>query len=157
VNKQFYISSMQHLLVPEFQRTLRNAGVSQAHVDVLRQPGLWTSDQRVAVRQTLDAVIYACTDMAGLPRVDIPAEYVAAVVATLVSPVNFLVLASWVADHKPARDLAQAEENVQIQRVHAGKMASLIIMAHAAIHGDEGESVIASKIRNGFSVQKEKG
>lgn len=131
----FAVSSVRYLASDAFVRVCSSLGVSQEDMDIFRGPLVWTADVRVRMRRVLDAVLYGVCDLSMLPRVDIPAEMVAAVVACLVQPANWLVVAAQQEGLRTARDLAEPEQQAQIERVSAGRMVTLIIQADVALRG----------------------
>lgn len=56
----------------------------------------WTTSDRNRVRKTLDSFIYGVIEDLGLPRFELPAEYIAAVISTFVAPVNYFPACSWI-------------------------------------------------------------
>jgi len=70
-----------------------------------------------------------------LSFVSVPAEMVAAVVACLVKPANWVVVAAMCEGLRSARDLAAPELAVEIERVSSGRMMVLILQADVALSG----------------------
>lgn len=56
---------------------------------VLGKP--WVANERSRVRQVVEAAVYGTLDYLGLPRFQVPAEFVAASIAYYVHPVNMMV------------------------------------------------------------------
>lgn len=156
VSPYFFLSSARMLISAQTSRLLLSSGVSHVDMQRLRGPALWMADQRVRVRTTLDACLFAACDMSGLPRVDIPAELAAAHVAVLVDPINWMVCASWLADLKPARDLAEAQQSVQIERVSAGRFLSLVLFADASMRSLGEYEQFARKIGESMTLSESK-
>lgn len=154
MNGLFYLASVRYLAQDAALRTIYNAGVSQQDFDQLRGAAIWSADQRTRIRRTLDAVVYSITDMAQLPRVDVPAEMVAAVVAMVISPANWATCASWLSGLRPARDVAEPEETVQIERVSAARMLVLVCMADASMRGLSEYAEFSSKLAGKFNAKE---
>lgn len=129
------LASVRYLASDAFVRVCASLGVSQEDMDHFRGPTVWTADIRVRMRRVLDTVVYGVCDMSMLPRVDVPAEMVAAVVACLVEPSNWIVVAAQCEGLRSARDLAEPEGSVQIERVSAGRMMVLILQADTSLAG----------------------
>ena len=55
----------------------------------------WISSDRHRVTAVLDALTHGTIDVLGLPRIEVPAEYRAAVIAMFVSPLNQQVACRW--------------------------------------------------------------
>lgn len=87
--------------VQALQRSLDNAHYVDA-VDIgdhewalVRQPTIWAVHDRMTVVKTLESFCHGVMDSLGLPRIELPAEYVAAVITTIVDPVNFQIACRW--------------------------------------------------------------
>lgn len=70
----------------------------------------WIRDNRRKVMQTLDALLFGTADVMGLPRIVLPAEFIAGVISTFVAPCNRQVACIWMAEQRAtgakASDLA---------------------------------------------------
>lgn len=155
MNGQFYLSAIRMVATDSFVRVVVNGGVNQSDMDLFTGSGLWTPELRTRMRRVMDTVVYGICDMAMLPRVDLPAEIPAAIIAMMCAPCNWYVAASWLAGLRPAHDLAQAEETVQIERVSAGRMITLIHVADSAMRGTDEYNDFAAKIAGRFSLKTE--
>jgi hypothetical protein len=69
-------------------------GVSKANWDKLRSKEPWTAPVRSQMKAALPEVLNIAYTVSGLPASRIPAEYIAAVVASVVSPANVLIAAN---------------------------------------------------------------
>lgn len=154
MNGAFYLSSIVYMAQNEFGTVAKSAGLTQSHVDKLLGASPWLNTDRVAMKTALDMVIYSLSDLAMLPREDIPAECVAAVIACLVSPVNHFAAASWLANLKPARDLAENAQTAHIERVGHGRMLTLIRQAHGALLTEETYDAYAIQIQQVLGYSK---
>jgi nitrogen fixation protein len=74
------------------------------------------------------------------------------VIATLVSPVNWFACASWLSGLKPAKDLTEAQETIQIERVDGGKMLTLIHTAWSALNDVTEFAAFAKTIDAKFKI-----
>ena len=66
-------------------------GIEETQWLLLTQREPWTPDQARQIRTTLASVIEVSMTIAGLPAIPLPGQYTAAVIATVVSPVNRIV------------------------------------------------------------------
>ena len=66
------------------------AGLTEDNWDLLRQDDLWDADQAADARSVISEVINASLTVAGIPAGSMPGHYVAAVIARLVQPCNWL-------------------------------------------------------------------
>jgi hypothetical protein len=146
MNASYYLASISYLMNTQLPSVLASAGISQAHLDLLKSETPWTNDKRVTVRQTLDTLVYGLCDLSGLARVDVPAQIVAAVVATIVTPANWFAVSQWLSGIKPARDLSDAEQSVEIERLTGGQMLHEIMRARATLDGSDVYAQYVSEI-----------
>ncbi len=137
VSEDFYLAGIAHLMTDEFTRVAKNTGISEEDWRLLTYTALWTAADRMRIMRVLDATIHGATQLAGLPKIDVPAEVVAAIIATTISPLNWPIAAAWQEGLHPAEDLSKAEETVQLERVKAGRMLALICLAKAALSNSQ--------------------
>ena len=69
-------------------QTLAALGTSKDDWKVVAGDRPWVSTDVALVREVLDAITVGSMAMIGMPRVEVSAEYVAAVIAVIVHPVN---------------------------------------------------------------------
>ena len=72
----------------------------------------WIGIDRIQVVRTLDTFLYGMLDVLALPRISVPAEYVAATIAVTVDALNIMVACRWMekVDAGAAYDLAEGTE-----------------------------------------------
>ena len=80
----------------------QSLGVTREDYGLVTGPAPWTGVDRQRVRQTIDAFSAGVMDLVGVARFEMPAEYLAAVVATFVHPVNIMVACRWLENQRPA-------------------------------------------------------
>jgi len=144
----FAVASVRYLASDAFVRVCASLGCSQEDMDHFRGESVWTADLRVRMRRVLDNVVYGVCDLSMLPRVEVPAEMVAAVVACLVKPANWIVCAAMLEGLRSAHDLASPEIAVQIERLSSGRMVVLILQADVALSGAAEFSKLSSLIKS---------
>lgn len=66
-------------------------GIEPAYWDLLTSPEPWTPDQARQIRSVLASVVEVCMTISGMPAIPLPGQYVAAVIAIVVKPINRLV------------------------------------------------------------------
>lgn len=84
----------------------------------------WTATDRSHVRRVLDEICGGVLDRVGVPRVEVSAEYVAAVIAAFVHPTNVAVACRWMEMLRPAEDVV-ADASV-VGDVRAGELLVLV-------------------------------
>ena len=80
----------------------QSLGVTREDYSLCTGSAPWTGLDRQRVRQTLDAFSAGIMDLVGVARFEMPAEYLAAVVATFVHPTNMMVACRWLENQRPA-------------------------------------------------------
>lgn len=79
----------------------------QEDVDFLGQNNLWMRGERTRAERSLAQVLYGALDVMGLPRFDLPAEFVAASIAKFVHPVNWQAAADFLSGGQFGAQLAR--------------------------------------------------
>ena len=93
----------------------------------------WDRDKKVVVTRTLERISFGLLDVMGIPRFQLPAEYVAAVIFLCVSAQNYHMACSWAersVDSRPATDLA---EQADFGPCTASQLFGLLVL----VHGDD--------------------
>lgn len=105
----FYAAAMGAL---EIIKTHANAataismGMTEKTYTDMTSAAPWIASQRADIRASLETLCHSSTEVMGLPRFELPAEYVAAVIAVFVHPCNIAVACSWMEGRLPrAMDL----------------------------------------------------
>jgi len=88
MNYEVAASSMRLLANIGRKGFLDGLGVARADFDRFIGDEPWLSTDRNRMTSVLNTMINASVDAMGLPRFDLPAEYIAAGIALFVSPVN---------------------------------------------------------------------
>lgn len=128
-------------------------GISYQDFNLVYGNTQWTRDQRRRVTQTLDALLFGTLDVIGLPRIAVPAEYVAAVISSFVAPANRQIACIWLAEQRAtgprAIDLAAAGvEALHVDPVSASQLFALVILLS--------ENDRSSEVRQSFAQRMDK-
>lgn len=78
--------------------------------DLIAADSAWLGAHRGVVSQGIGNALFEACDTAGLERVALPAEFMAAGIVLMVKPVNWLLAAHWVGALHAQAALANAEE-----------------------------------------------
>lgn len=70
-------------------------GISKEELTKVMLNRTWVAGDRGPVRRVLDNLCYGMMDMIGVARIEIAAEYVAAVIVAFVAPCNIAVACRW--------------------------------------------------------------
>ena len=101
---------------------LAQIGASEAAIRLVSQPSAWTAQDRSSVSGTVDSLWKGTCVLAGVPVVDVSAEVVAAVIATIVHPCNWMVASSLAALRPANAEMIEdpaSRQGVRPERVFA--------------------------------------
>jgi len=107
-------------------------GITQQHFEMATGTLPWRRDQMSPVMRTLNALLFGTLEQLGMPKIVVPSEYVAAIVASFVAPGNRMVACIWLAqEHKTgvgAIDMsARAQAGSEIQATSAEQLFALVV------------------------------
>jgi hypothetical protein len=111
-------------------------GIEQAHWELLTQREYWTPDQARAVRSVMANVIEVSMTIAGMPAVPLPGQYVAALIAEVVAPCNYMIAAVKAPDTFDATDASGLVGSEEVRTMEYQQLMALIL-AYAGGYGDE--------------------
>ena len=111
-------------------------GIEQAHWEMLTQREYWSVDQSRAVRSVLANVIEVSMTIAGMPAIPLPGQYVAALIAEVVAPCNYMLAAIKAPDTFDATDASGLIGDTEVRTMEPQQMMSLVL-AYAGGFGDE--------------------
>lgn len=111
-------------------------GIEQAHWELLTQREYWTPDQSRAVRSVLANVIEVSMTIAGMPAVPLPGQYVAALIAEVVAPCNYMIAAVKCPDTFDATDASGLLGGMEVRTMEYQQLMALVL-AYAGGYGDE--------------------
>ena len=111
-------------------------GIEQAHWELLTQREYWTPDQSRAVRSVLANVIEVSMTIAGMPAVPLPGQYVAALIAEVVAPCNYMIAAVKAPDTFDATDASGLLGDFEVKTMEYQQLMALVL-AYAGGYGDE--------------------
>lgn len=114
----------------------------------------WIGAERVRVRGMLHALCHEAAAVIGLPPIELPAEYVAAVFAVYVSPTNMMVACTWMEGQLPSsEDIARSDEIVPgMERISGAQLYSMVLM----ILGQE-TNILAASLRKKIMERTKNG
>ena len=96
------------------EQIVQAIGITEADIELTTGDEVWTIQDRQQVRRTLDAFAAGVMDLTGVPRFEMPAEFIAAVIATFVSPTNIMVACRWMEGQRPAEILVGATSTAHV-------------------------------------------
>jgi hypothetical protein len=90
----------------------------------------WNVGDRRKVVQTINALCFGSCDAAGIDRIDLPSEYIAAVISAFVSPCNHHLACNWMAAETnlgySADELASGADASSLQPTKPSQLLALI-------------------------------
>lgn len=133
--------------------SLASFGISQSDYDLLTGDIPWISSDRARVMRSLDSLIHGSVDLVGLPRFLVPAEYVAAVLATFVKPANCMLACAWREGSPTAEKLAASDAGLLgSEPVRSSRLFSIIVELFAMNGSDVTAAKAAFDKRVGLAV-----
>ncbi len=109
LNIKAVVGATNVLLSRPLKALLTECGIFEDDWDLLIQPNCWLGADRLRVTRTLHALCYGVCDSLGLPRFDLPSEFLLAVVSISVRPVNYFSAAHWIGSAPTTADLLHGE------------------------------------------------
>ena len=70
------------------RQILEDLGILPDELELVKQDISWTGNNRVSVTRTIDSLMYGTMDCLGLPRFEVPAEYIAAAIVQFCHPID---------------------------------------------------------------------
>jgi hypothetical protein len=113
----------------------------------------WLATDRARVRKTIDSFIYGVIDVLGLPRMDLPAEYCAAVIATFIDPANYFPACSWITGTVTSEELIAGKKGKPVEgfeRVSPSELFALVL----ELHGDADKTAKSYAAKTGAVIDR---
>ncbi|AJK28266.1 putative minor capsid protein [Eel River basin pequenovirus] len=107
-----------------------SCGVTEKDYELLTSSTPWMAQQRNAVRNTMEALIWGSMDIAGVPRFQPPAEYIAAVISEFVGAPNKLVACRYIEGGSRTEELA-AGATQETDPVTSRQLFALVVQLEA--------------------------
>jgi hypothetical protein len=106
-------------------------GITESDFEIASGNAPWRRDQLIRVMRTLNALVYGSLEVLALPKIRVPSEYVAAIVASFVHPSNRMIACTWLAMEKQtgagAMDMSSRNTTQEIEHASAEQLFSLVI------------------------------
>ena len=111
-------------------------GIDPAHWELLTQDEYWTADQARSMRAILASVAEVSMTIAGMPPVPLPGHYMAALIATVVAPINRLVACHKCPETFNAVDASGMLETHEVKPMTFQQLSSLVLL-YSGGYGEE--------------------
>lgn len=107
-------------------------GISQSDFELVSDRKVWLRAHIPVVMRTFNALLYGTLEVQGIPKIIVPAEYVAAVVASFVAPENRMLACVWLAqEHKTGASAielsARAHSTAQMGTTSGDQLFALVL------------------------------
>jgi len=89
-----------------------NLSIASDDLDFLTQDRPWVVTDRARASGIIRAITNGATDLAGIPALDVPTEFLAAIIHKFVNPTNWMVAASTLGNTVAARDIEDGQTPV---------------------------------------------
>jgi len=121
-------------------------GISPIDFKLTYDPVIWRTEQRLRVVRTLEALLYGTTSMLGLSRLQLPAEYIAAIVATFVAPCNRKLACIYLADIGTGRRAEDLAQGVSTEQVSPEQLFALVFLLSQNDAGTQARQQFAQRL-----------
>lgn len=102
-------------------------GISQDDFDLVTGNFPWIGAHRPRVTAVIDSLTHGTLDVLGLPRIAVPGEYRAAMIAIFVAPCNHHVACRWLERGHSAVEMVTGTEDVPVS---AQQLFSMVLSVH---------------------------
>lgn len=106
----------------------QSLGITPEDFELLTGKTIWVAGDRHRVRSCLDAACAGVMDVVGVPRFEMPAEYIAAVIACFVAPANVLTACRWMERQRAGDELRGATSGSEL--VDPSQVFALVLLIY---------------------------
>jgi hypothetical protein len=137
----------------EYTSLHRGSGITPQDWELFTQAEFWTTEQSTKIRGILGQCVEACMTISGMPATPLPGQYVAAVIAILVSPPNRMVACTKAPETFDAYNASGLEVPFEIVEMKREQLMALV-MAYSG--GYAGEPVAGRLPKEVTALRKKK-
>lgn len=132
-------------------------GITQQDFELFSGSQPWKRDVITRVMRTANALLFGTLEVMGMPKIVVPSEYVAAIVATFVHPANRMIACIWLAQERQtgvgALELsARAQTTSQLDPTSAEQLFALVQLLSDSDESNEARKRFRAKV--GLAVEK---
>lgn len=121
-------------------------GIEEAHWKLLTQDEYWTTDQARSIRSILANAIEISMTIAGMPPIPMPGQYAAALIATVVTPCNWMVACVKAPDTFDAFDASGLLGPTEINDMTPQQLMGLVIAYGADYRGEPMNQMLPGEV-----------
>lgn len=154
LNLKTAMGAMRIVLNEQLVDAARSLGCTEKEWEMLTGPKPWIGLDRPVIKRLLDNLLNGMLHTMGLPPVDLPAEYAAAVITLFIHPCNFFAAASWMGNFHRADELGNFDGSQSgftdgLERVSARQIFALC----CTLYSEDHVHIIARRFSDKFGVQ----
>jgi len=128
VSYKIAVKAMMYISAQGNISFLEDHGIMQEEWETLVQDRAWSKEQKSRCRTTLNQVIYGVMDEMNIPRIQLPAEMLAACIAVFIKPINGVTACCWMERTVSAIQLGMEEHDAV--PCTASQLISLVIQLY---------------------------
>lgn len=131
---------------------LAQSSFTKSEWDKLTGISLWSTADRSRMRAALDTALFVVPDLLGIPRVKLPAEYIASAICCFVSSSNWMIACHWYDHSTPVNVLideyAETETGTFDDNISASRLYALVCLlaTEQAEYVQEIQDIISSRL-----------
>ena len=133
--------------------SLAALGVTEEDYRLTTGDAIWLIQDHRRAKKTLDALIYGCMEISGVPKFEVPAEFVAAVCATFVKPPNLVVVCR-VMEQSFSEAEVIARDGYGTERLRPEHLLALILELKSSSNDDVQRVITAFERKTGWNQKK---
>ena len=130
----------------------KSHGIDQAHWELLTQKEYWSVDQTRAVRSILANVAEVSMTIAGMPAIPLPGQYVAALIAEVVAPCNYILAAKQAPDTFDATDASGLLGPMEVKTMEYPQMMALVLAYAGDFTKEPSDHKLPKEVANKVSI-----
>lgn len=132
-------------------------GINAQDFELVNDGMPWDFSNKHRVIATLNALIHGTVQILGLPKIVVPAEYIAALIVACVDPANRMLACTFIAGERQVgpgalEGSARASSTSQIDPTSADQLFALVCLLSANEHANSARRAMQLKL--GLAVQK---
>ena len=131
-------------------------GIDQAHWDVLTQEEYWSPQQMRSIRSILANVLEVAMTISGMPAIPLPGQYVAALIAEVVSPCNRMVAAMKAPDTFDAEAASGIMGAYEVKDMSQQQLISLVMIYSAGFPAEPQNQRIPEEVKTAMKEANKK-
>ena len=125
-------------------------GILEAEWKVLRQETVWDLKQRPTIERIINTLLFSSMDSAGIPRLQPPAEYIAAVLSTFVSGTNLMIACQWFDRFAPVDEMTSDLPSTAWTPASASELFAMCVQ----LENQSGSIAATFEKKVGFAAKK---